>query len=259
MLSESELILSRLGLEDLAKRIVDIHQELKVRHGIEDLSFPVETIQPFRDFRERTYKLLTEAREPTSKEQKTLEERGFVFIQTEAKSLAQVIQENPGHFGEFGKVDARLKPDAYVPPSLVVAMNPAQPFIHNSWGRSQTVKLLMIDAYSQAFELEYPRATALMLPASTYAQADLEYFKKTGEKLLLNYFAHPLDQAADSDGPLVGRLAHFFPLMVLRDAFISTSMETALSGPFSVGAIPGLVLIKESYVPQRKIHPSMLV
>lgn len=261
MLRESELVLSRQGLRSFSRVVAAVRDVLKDQLGIDDLPFPVETIQPTRDFRARTLELLSETREPRPKEQKALEKRGWVFLQTEAKSLAQVIQERSDHFGH---IDDGLDLGAFTPPSLVVAIKPDWPTIQNSFGRSSSVKLLMIDAYSQPVEAEFPRATVLMLPASTYAQIDIEYFRQTGERFFGGFFACPLDQASDSGGPLVGRLAPHIPelkLHVYRDSTVSAvtiDMHSGLQGPFLVAAVPAVVFIKESYIPQRKISPSLL-
>lgn len=261
MLRESELQLSRQGLRSFAKVVAAVRDVLKDQLGINDLPFPVETIQPIRDFRERTFKLLAETREPRPREQKALKKKGWVFLSTEAKSLAQVIQEHPDHFGH---IDDGLDLAAFTPPSLVVAINPDRPTIQNSFGRSPVVKLLMVDAYSQPIEAEFPRATALILPASTYAQIDIEYFRKTGERFFGGFFACPLDQAGDTDGPLVGRLAPHIPelkLHIYRDSAVgavSIDMHSGLQGSFLVAAVPAVVFIKESYIPQRKIAPWLL-
>lgn len=250
MLRESELQLSRQGLRSFAKVVAAVRDVLKDQLGIDDLPFPAETIQPIRDFRERTFKLLAETREPRPREQKALEKKGWVFLSTEAKSLAQVIQEHPDHFGH---IDDGLDLAAFTPPSLTLAINRKQPFIHNSFGRSQSVHLLMIDAYSQPIEVEFPRATALMLPASVYAQAGLEYFKTTGLQLF------PASYARTLDGLVVGRLAPFVGLDVsdrLHDTV--ADMHSGLIGTFTTGAIPAVVFIKESYTPQRKIAPWLL-
>ncbi|OGE18604.1 hypothetical protein A3J19_02990 [Candidatus Daviesbacteria bacterium RIFCSPLOWO2_02_FULL_41_8] len=261
MLRESELELSRQGLRSFARVISAVRGVLEAQLGIDDIPFPVETIQPIRDFRARTLQLLAETRDPRPKERKALERKGWVFLQTEAKPLAQVIQEHPDHFGH---IDDGLDLAAFTPPSLVVAIKPDQPTIHNSFGRSPSVNLLMIDAYSQPIEAEFSRATALMLPASTYAQIDIEYFRQTGERFFGGFFACPLDQASDSDGPLVGRLAPHIPelkLYVYRDSAVSAvtiDMQSGLRGSFLVAAVPAVVFIKESYTPQRKIHSSLL-
>lgn len=250
MLRESELLLSRGGLRGFARVIAGV-RELLPSYGIDDLPFPEETILPIRDFHARTLQLLSETRNPRPKEQKALEKKGWVFLHTEAQSLTQVIEENPDY---FGNINEKFKLDDYTPPSLTLAINRKQPFIHNSFGRSQSVHWLMIDAYSQPIEGEFPRATALMLPASVYAQADLEYFKITGLQLFPARYARTLD------GLVVGRLAPCMGLDVsdrIHDTVVA-DMHSGLIGTFTTGALPAVVFIKESYIPKNDISPFML-
>ena len=160
---------------------------------------------PQLDLRERTYELLSLVRAPNPEERRDLERTGLVFFQIEAQSLKQLGKENSNHF-DWGNSLGWLRDDNS-PPLMVVAIDPEQLFIPDSFAKSQAVQLAMIEERSLARQKDFPDAREILLPASALAQLDMAWFKETGgsEKLFKTSFAHALDQTADSDVAIVGR------------------------------------------------------
>lgn len=169
--------------------------------------------------RQRTYELLSTVREPSAEERESLARKGFIFLSIEAKTLAQVVSEHPGHFwkDELQYVNGLPHPDlrTYTPKAMEVAFNPNQLYVPDSFNKTQAVQLNMTEEYSQTnLEKELPGAKALMLPATVGAQADIAYFKKTGKVLFRDRFARALDQTAGSNAANVGRGHPDFRLIV---------------------------------------------
>lgn len=174
---------------------------------------------PKLDLRQITYDLLTKIRQPSDEEKEALGNVRYVFLPIEAKTLAQVVSEDPNYFwnGELDYINGLQKPDLreYVPTVMEVAFNPAQLFVPDSFGKSQINQLGMTEQYSQnTLETEFPDARVVILPASALAQADRAYFQKTGKVLFTNRFARALDQTSGVDAAGVGRRAPDYRLSV---------------------------------------------
>lgn len=166
------------------------------------------------DLLQRTYELLSMVREPSAEEKKILIRRGFVFLGIEAKTLAQVVGEHPGHFSRNNSQDV-VNLLTYVPMTMEVAFNPKQLYIPVSFGKTQEMQLRMTGEYSQTnLEKELQGAKALMLPVTVYAQADIAYFQKTGEGLFRDHFANFLDRPTGSGVIGVGRSRPGLPLVI---------------------------------------------
>ena len=189
---------------------------------------PVESTQPKPDLLKQTYELLLRTREPRPEERKALEERGFAFFDIKAKSLAQLIQENPKHFGyvhESGKLRE------YVPTAMAIALNLKQLALPNSNSQTLAVQLEMIEESSKPFEQKFPDAKMVMLPASAYTQADIR------QKIFKNFFARTLDETVGSRVAGVGRNRPGFQLYVLD--------WRADDGLDVVVAVPAVVFLKK--------------
>lgn len=150
------------------------------------------------DLHQQAYELLTLVREPSAEERKVLEtKRGLVFLPLEAKSYAQVVAENEGHFWSDELAYARgisaLRDYALPVAGEFGFRSPSGLAFPNSFGRSRLNQLKMIEEYSQLLQTDVPNVRAIMLPSTGYAQADIAYKAKTGEVLFRNYFARALD------------------------------------------------------------------
>lgn len=147
-------------------------------------------------------------REPTAEEKRLLAQRGYdIFLPTKAETLYAVVALNPDYFwdSKLHYVNDRPKLRDFVPPALTVALRSQQLFLEGSFSKSQGVQLRMTEAESQAVRQLVPAARAIMLPASTDAQLDLEYFEKTNQVLFTNRFARALDKTSDVRVARVGR------------------------------------------------------
>lgn len=201
--------------------------------GVVDPKLEGQVAAPKIDLRQRTYDLLTKVRQPSDDEKEALGNVGYIFLPIEAKTLLEVVTEDPDYFwsGELNYINGLSKPDLreYVPPVMKVGFNPNQLFVPDTFGKSQVKQLEMTDQYSQnTVETEFPDARVLMLPATITAQADRAYFKRTGKVLFANRFARALDQTSGVDAAFVGRIGPDFRLRV--------SDWDAVLGPGYVGA-----------------------
>lgn len=186
---------------------------------------------------QETHDILSMVQEPNTKEREVLEAKGFVFLPTFAKSLSEVVFENPDHFfnqRDFVNNVSGLRD--YVPQEITVAINPRKPFIPRSFGKSQAEQFMMIEEQSQALQIELPNARIVMLPASTHAQADIAYFKKTGKKLFRK-FVRCLDQNSGFFAASVGRLSRKDRLRV-GDCYYTAQIN-------SLGAVFAIVFLQD--------------
>lgn len=186
------------------------------REAYDDIALPgqvastKEAQAPKTDLRLQTLEFLAANtfREPTPQEKKILAPRGYdIFLSTEPKTLYTVVDKNTNHFwnGESDYVNARPNLRDYVPPALTVALRSKELFLRDSFGKSQGVQLQMHEVESQTLQKQLPDVRNIMLPASTDAQLDLAYVKKTGLVLFTNSFARALDQISGVRAALVGR------------------------------------------------------
>lgn len=213
-------------LEKLAQRVQGDHPEfaadirsliprarkLRVPDNFLDEKKPhIKIPETQLDLRQRTYELLSKVRKPSVEEGESLTKRGFIFLPIEAKTLAQVVGENPDHFwpDELRYINGlpHLDLRTYVPKVMEVAFNPRRLYIQDSFNQSQAKQLRMTEEYSQTnLEKDLPGAKALMLPATVEAQADIAYFKMTkGEPLFKDRFARALDQTSSFRVATIGR------------------------------------------------------
>lgn len=225
-LQHGERELSQFGDNDLAKIISGVKTAFQKRHPeMKDIALPGQVVSskeaqaPKRDLRQETLDLLSgnSFREPTTEEREKLKLKGYdTFLQTEAKSLYTVVAENQDYFwsGELDYVNARLDLRDFVPPALTVALRSKDPFLSNSFSKSQAVQLQMHETESQALQVELPGVRNIMLPASTGSQLDLAYFKETGRVLFTNRFAGALDEISGVFAALGGRLGLSYRLRV---------------------------------------------
>ncbi len=195
---------------------------------------------PKVDLRRQTYELLSNHtfREPTAQEKKRLATMGYdIFLSTEAKPLSVVVTENMGHFwsGELDYVNARPNLRDYTPPALTIALRSGKLFLLDSFDRSQSVQLEMLEAESQNVQGQLANARIIMLPASTEAQLDLAYLKETGRVLFRDRFARALDEISGFFVADVGRDGPAYQLSV-RDWF-------ADDGHGHIGALSAVVFI----------------
>lgn len=164
-----------------------------------------------RDLRQQTLELLSSNtfREPTTEERKRLGSIGYdIVLSTGDKPLAVVVAENQDHFSRnelVGYVDARPQLKRYTPPALTVALRSEELFLSDSFSKSQAVQLQLHEKENQFLQALIPDARNIMLPASTDAQLDLAYFKKTGRVLFEGRFARALDITSGVRVACVGR------------------------------------------------------
>lgn len=167
-----------------------------------------------RDLAQETLNLLSKLREPIVQEREVLTELGFVFLTVDAKSPEQVHAENGDYF-EY--VDPPDLLQVYIPPqAFEVAVNPSQLRIIGSNHCSLAEQLRMVEDYSrQEIETVAAGAKAIILPATGYAQLDIQYQKENdGRVLIPNFWACALDKGVDSDVAAVGRNSPAFKLGV---------------------------------------------
>ena len=93
----------------------------------------------------------------------------------------------------------------------------------------------MIETESQKLQQEFPDARLIMLPVTTYAQADYAYKEMTGKPLLPNFFARGIDTISGVGAAGVGRSGPAGPFRV-RD------WRADLGDP-GVGAVPAVVFV----------------
>lgn len=182
---------------------------VSVAEGYNSISkdHPAESEEPSepRDLVQETFDLLGNLREPTAEEKEILENNGFVFFTVEAKSLEQVNQDSRQYI-DYLHPSEKLR--AYTSPQeFVVAIKPSELRLAESNNSSQGKQLKMITEYSQnKLEKLVPSAKAVMLPATGYAQADIEFQRtKDGQKLFPDFWARALDATVDSFVAHVGR------------------------------------------------------
>jgi hypothetical protein len=173
-----------------------------------------ERILAIPDLRDRTYELLSLVRQPSKEEREVLERKmKLVVLRLQAKSLSRVVAYDPNYFksGELAFLDSTSELRDFTPPSLAVAINPDPEYIalRGSFGVSRATQLVMIEEYSQGvIEKEFPEAKAIMLPATSYAQADWIYnhrYGTIGKILFGNIFTRALDNFSELAAARVGR------------------------------------------------------
>lgn len=191
------------------------------------------------DLRAKTYEWLNMVRSPTSEEMKKLG-KDWISLDIQAKSLQQVVDEDPSY---FGYVDESRNLRDYVPPAMTIVINPKDLGVSNSFNwETQMEHLAITEKQSQIFERIHPEAKKVMLPASAYVQADKLYRKKTGEKLFTDLCALVLDQYGDSSsGLFVGRS---LDTAALTDRLFVGGF-LALNGHASVSVVPAVVFIRK--------------
>ncbi len=200
-----------------------------------------ETQIPEPDLRQQTYELLKQVREPSPEEKRDLKEMGFVFLTALPKSFAQVVSEDQDYFweGELKYAIARAELRDYVPPAITVALNPTRLAIPGSFNKSKDKQLGMIAKYSRdEIEAKFPDAKAVMLPATTYAQADMAYSKvNNGQVLFRDFFARALDNTSEVCSAYVGQ---YHP----GSRFFVYDWDAA-HGDDYVGAVPAVVFLRK--------------
>jgi len=187
-----------------------------------------------------TYDLLTKIRKPSDAEKKALEKiiKGIVFLPLASKTLPQAIEEDRAYFwtGNLDYSKSREESIRYLLPQIEVALNPAQLALPDSFYKSLSAQLKMIDKYSkEQIERELPDAKAIMLPAVGYAQADKVYRNKTGEVLFRDLFARALDYTSKARAAFVGRYR--------PENQLSVRGWVADRGGIRVMAVPAIVFI----------------
>lgn len=210
------------------------------RSGIPE-SFELKTASR-KDLRQETLDLLSQHtfREPTVEERRILGSMGYdTVLSTDAKPLSVVVAENPKYFweNELDYVNARPALRDYTPRSLAVALRPRGLFLLDSFDKSQAVQLQMHERESGVLQRQLPHARNIMLPASTYAQLDLAYFKQKGEVLFRDRYARALDETSGVFVAFVGRIHPGFRLGVFGWGRVY--------GYGFVGALSAVVFINE--------------
>lgn len=200
---------------------------------------PAAEQTPAVDFRQQTYEVLSQVREPTPEEKEALKDRGIVFLFVESKSYAQVVREDPDHFWDEEldyTIDKPALRDYVLPVAVEVGLNPDALAMPGGFGESQRVQLEMIERRSQELQQEFPDARVIMLPVTGYAQADRAYKEITGDVLFRNYFARGLDMLSPGYVAIAGRHqpAYRFNVHDWRDC-----------GFDIVGAVPAVVFVKK--------------
>lgn len=194
----------------------------------------VNSPEKSRDLVQETYDLLGTLREPTTKERKAFQEKGYVFVAVEAKSLGQVYSENPEYF-DYVNPSVNLR--AYSPrQDFVIAIKAPIPRSNNA---SHPRQLRMIEDYSQTeIESVVPDVKAIMLPATGYAQADIKFQKANdGKKLIPDFYARALDTTVGSHVADVGRARPDRRLRVVG--------WYRVSGGGDVWALPAVVFLRK--------------
>lgn len=240
---EGELI--KLGDPDLANSISGVRNAFIVRHPeMADIPLPTQEVIPEEtqaskvDLRQQTYEILGLARESSDDEKTLLERMGFVSLLILAKTVPQIAAEYPEVFWHrLGYIDGMPQLRDYRPPVMNIALNPQELALPGSFSKGRITQLMMIGVYSRT-EIEpiIPGARAIMLPASAYIQADIEYFKKTGQLLFRNCSARALDDTSAEDAAYVGRYRPGDRLYV--DGF------KAGDGGGGMGAVPAIIFLR---------------
>lgn len=174
--------------------------------------------QPTVDLRQETYELLkSRVRKPTSFEQQELQRRGWVFVDIAPESLNQLFEKYRSSWPYFehihGGEEQPLRTS--VPDAITVGIYTTDP-IPNSLGKSQTEQLEMIAGHGREVLRDVPDATAVMLSAAAYAQADIAYYqRKAGQHLIREgVFIRCLDKTSRDFTADVGRRKGGFGLVI---------------------------------------------
>ncbi len=193
------------------------------------------------DLRQQAYDLLLQVRKPSPAEKKALlEKKGLVFLPVQEISLSQLIAENQDYFwsGDLEYINSKTQLRDYSLPAIEVALNPTELALPDSFDKSRSTQLAMIEGYSKKqVETEFPDAKAIMLPAVGYAQADKVYKETTGEVLFKTFFARVLDNTSGVGATGVGR--------VHPDGRLLVHVWRAGDGNGSVGAVPAVVFLRK--------------
>ncbi len=233
----------------LARTLVTAMEAWREAYG--DIPFPsvktsVEHIlsqpeaSPRVDLRQQTYELLKKVRHPSDAEKEASEKKGLVFLPLASKALPQVVEKDPDCFwsDDSDYVNSRKELRDFVIPEMVVALNPNQLALPDSFNKSRATQLEMIDTYSKdEIEKEFPDAKAVMLPAVGYAQADIVYKQIAGKVLFRDFFARALDDTSRVNAAFVGRN---YP-----DGKLSVAGWYAGFGIDDIGAVPAVVFIQK--------------
>lgn len=192
------------GAEILASVVKTLKKQGRLPNRLPEQT-KAESAEKPRDLVQETFNLLGNLREPIAEEREVFEQKGYVFITIEAKPLGEVLDENEEY---FGFVDPSKNLSSYTPPQTFgVAINPNKLRIERSNNSSQAQQLRMIEEHLQKeIKSIVPDAKAIMLPATGYAQADIQFQKENdGKKLLPDFYARALDTTVGSNVADVGR------------------------------------------------------
>lgn len=171
-------------------------------------------VDPTINLRQRTYELLNLVREPSVSERETLRKRGYVLIPIRAKSLGQIVAEDPYRFENDYELDdegnvvsdwltkyLNRRPTLrdYTPPAMIIAVRPDE-LLYDPYDKidsSQKEQLRGVEMYSQEeIEWEFPDAKAVILPASVLIQADMEYRKRGRRVIFEDLHVRALDRTS---------------------------------------------------------------
>jgi len=209
-----------------------------------DIAFPDQSQAkkelPKTDLLQQAYETLSHLRQPTKQEKTAMEKRGFVFFPMERKSYAQDVAADPNYFldGELDYANARPALQDFVPPvAAQIGLNPTHPALPEGFNKPRQRQLEMIETESQKLQQEFPDARLIMLPVTTYAQADYAYKEMTGKPLLPNFFARGIDTISGVRAAGVGRGGPAEPFRV-------DGWNADVGGP-DVGAVPAVVFVRK--------------
>lgn len=219
--------LNDLALDEAAKNLTEAYGP--------EVDVPMEAVNA-------TFKLLERVKEPSDDEKKALMGifRGAEFFETEARSIAEVVVENPHHFWskQPGFLAERPELANYVPPAMTVALSPHRLFIPDSFYISHAAQLEMTEGRSiSRIEPKLPDARIVHLPASALAQIDVQHMRQTGHPLFINSYGRALDKDADSGSIDIGRFGPQYRLVI--------GEHDSQGDPF-VGAVMAVVFLRES-------------
>lgn len=231
------------ALPSLARRVIHrITSSLRVAEPDREVLEALK--ETLLGLHQETCRLLSTTRGPTAEEKKALEDMGFIFLATEAKSLDQVEKENPGAFHYIGRFDGL---ESYIPPAITVAINPKELFIPKSSNKPLLDQYAMIEKQSQLIQKKIPDARVVMLPASTVIQLTLIYAKTVKGRLFKTHFARTLDQ----DGTSTTHIGES------EGGIIVHNWLHCSSGNENVGALSTIVLVKNNEK-SPQVQPEML-
>lgn len=138
-------------------------------------------------------------RGPAEKEKREISSMGYdIFIAIDGRSLPKILVANRVYFQPrlLGFLNNRPELAKYVPPSMVVGLRSEEPFLRDSFNKSQNELLKMHLKESEIVQKLVSGARHTMLPAAAVALLAQEYLQIRNQLLFTDRYTWALDVTA---------------------------------------------------------------